>query len=373
MTAALALAAACFWQVPTDLPLPETHVVYLRADVDLAPGEELRLDGAFPHARQLGLNVHARASNATLASVPDTVLPALPGHTNPFLPGAQRDRRARGWQLVIAPGAPAGLVRGRLGLGLPEDAPFAGRLLLRIYLPDSAHPGGGVAMPRASRRTADGRWEPVGGDCPSMAGLPQPQAPGPTRLPAVPGDVTDPLDWRGSAIPAGIALADLLVNRDNAYAYAMTDFARGEVLLLEGRAPRFPATRGGARRMGRGDVRYWSLCAYVHPSNRTAACLADEDVPLAADRGFRIVVAPAGRRPANARPACGIAFLPAPGAGEGALILRHVAPDPRFPHTPLRVDAGADASPVLGPYEPVGHYRSVAEIEAMGCSEGTSR
>jgi len=368
VTAAALLAAACFWQVPTDLPLPEANVVYLRADVDLEAGAELRLEGSFPHARQMGINIHARPSNATLASVPDTALAAKPGHTNPFRPGARRDSPRRDWALVIAPTAPAGLQHGRLGLGLPQDEPFQGRLLLRIYLPDAAHPGGGVAMPVASKRSSSGRWEPLGGDCPTMASLPQPQTPGPTRLPAVPGDVADPLDWRGSAIAAGAALADLLVNRDNAYAYAMTDFTRGELVLLEGRAPRFPATRAGARRMGKGEVRYWSICAYVHPSNRTAACLADEDIPLGTNRRFRIVVAPANRRPANARPECGMAFLAAPGPGAGVLILRHVAPDPDFPHTPLHVEAGADASRVLGVYEPVGHYRSAAGIEALGCN-----
>lgn len=368
MTAAAILAAACFWQVPTDLPLPETHAVYLRADVDLAPGEQLRLKGAFPHARQMGLNVHARPTNATLASVPDTAFRPDPGHANPFRPGARRDVQRRDWTLVIAPADPVGLSGGRLGLGRPAGERFEGRLLFRIYLPDSAHPGGGVAMPRVSRRTAGGRWEPMGGDCPPTDGLPRPQTPGPTRLPSAPGDISDPLDWRGSATPAGTALVDLLVNRDNAYAYTLTDLRRGEVLLLEGRAPRAPRTREGALRMGPGEVRYWSICAYVHPSNRTAACLADEDVPLDHSRTYRIVVAPPERRPRNARAECGLAFLPAPGPGEGALILRHVAPSPAFAHTPLRVEAGADASPVLGPYEPVGRYRSIAEVEALGCS-----
>jgi hypothetical protein len=373
MSAAAMLAAACFWQVPVDLPLPETNVVYLRGDVDLQAGERLRLDGEFPHARQLGINVHARPSNATLASVADTALPALPGHSNPFAQGARRDGRERRWALEIAPTEPVGLRDGRLGLGATHETPFRGRILLRIYLPDRAHPGGGVPMPHVHKLSAMGQWERLGGDCPSTADLPKPQLPGPTRLPAAPGDFADPLDWRGSATPAGTAQADLLVNRDNAYAYAMIDLARGDVLMLEGRAPRFPRTREGAETMGNGDVRYWSICAYVHPSNRTAACLADEDIPIDRMRRFRIVVAPAERRPTNAQASCGIAFLPAPGPGEGVLILRHVAPEPHFRNTPLHVAAGADASAALGAYEPVGRYRSIREVEDLGCHRKTSR
>lgn len=372
-TAAALAAAGCFWQAPVDLPLVETHVVYLRGDFDLAPGERLLVEGRFPHARQMGLNVHARPSNATLASAPDVAIPPRPGHVNPFVPGARRDAARREWALLIDPAAPAGLAGARLGLGGEAGAAFAGRLLLRIYLPDAAHPGGGVPMPRVSRLRTDGAAEPLGHACPSTAGLPAPQQPGPTRLPEAPGTFADPLDWRGSATPPGTRLAELLVNRDNAYAYALTDFGRGDLLLLEGRAPTAPRTRDGAPRMGRGEVRYWSICAYRHPSDRTAACLADEDVPLSPGRRFRILVAPAERRPANAQPACGFAFLPAPGTGEGLLLLRHVAPDPGFRHTPLHVAAGADASAVLGPYEPVGRYRSRAEVEALGCPPDDGR
>lgn len=373
MSAAILLAAACFWQVPDDLPLPETKTVYLRGDFELHPGERLRLDGAFPHARQFGINVHALPSNAALASVADTALPAQAGHGNPFLPGARRDRRDRRWVLEIAPAGPAGLRAGILGLGMGHEAPFKGRLLMRIYLPDAAYPGGGVAMPSVRKLSARGQWERLGGDCPSTSDLPRPQRPGPTRLPEAPGDVTDPIDWRGSATPAGTSQADLLINRDNAYAYAMIDLRRGDVLMLEGRAPRSPRTRDGARTAETGDVRYWSICAYIHPSNRTAACLADEDVPIDRRGMYRIVVAPAERRPGNATASCGMAFLSAPGAGEGLLLLRHVAPAPDFPHTPLHVPAGEDASAVLGAFEPVGRYRSTREVEGLGCPARGSR
>lgn len=367
MSAAILLAAACFWHAPDNLPLPETKTVYLRGDFELHPGERLRLDGAFPHARQFGVNVHARPSNATLASVMDTELAAQPGHGNPFRPGARRDGRDRRWALEIAPAEPVGLREGILGLGMSPEAPFQGRLLLRIYLPDAAYPGGGVAMPTVRKRSARGEWEQLGGECPSTSDLPRRQLPGPTRLPEAPGDVSDPIDWRGSATPAGTTQADLLVNRDNAYAYAMIDLSRGDVLLLEGRAPRSPRTRDGARTMGRGDVRYWSICAYVHPSNRTAACLADEDVPIDRRGMYRIVVAPAERRPKNAQASCGMAFLPAPGPSEGLLILRHLAPAPDFRHTPLHVPEGKDASAALGAFEPVGRYRSIRDVEDLGC------
>lgn len=367
MISMIAAASSCFWHVPIDLPLPETNVVYLRGDFQLKHGQRLAMEGEFPHARHMGINIHALPTNAALASVIDQDMEPIPGHANPFRSGVDRDAEDRSWRLEVDPMAPKGHGHGIIGLGQNAAGEFAGRVLLRIYLPDAQHPGGGIAMPRVSRIDALGTEEPLGQKCPETANLPRPQEPGPTGLPAAPGDFSNPLDWRGSATPAGADFADLFVNRDNSYAYSMIDFALGETLLLKGKAPKTSATREGAQYVADGDVRYWSICAYRFPSDRTANCLADEDIPLDPAGNYTIVVAPTESRPTNARFECGIAFLPAANSAQGGLLLRHVVPDPDFRHTPLNVPSGADASDVLGPYEPGGRYLSRVEVEAKGC------
>ncbi len=374
MSLALLAAAAgfgqpssCFWSYPRNLPLVETNARYWRGEFELRPGERLEISGAFPHARQMGFNIHRLSDNAALASAADVNIPATRGSTNPYAPGARRDARRRDFRLVLDPAAPSSRP-GLLALPATGDGSRAYRILYRYYLPDGRHPGGGVTLPRVSRLLADGRREPVGGACPDPATVDPTQPTGPTRLPAAPGEVSDPIDWRGSATPAGSGSGELLVNRDNAYAYAYTDMRKGEVLVLRGRAPRAPRTLGGERKMDAGHVRYWSICSYRHPSDRSAACIADELVPLDADGNYTIVISPAGMRPANARPECGIQWLDALTEGTGAVLLRHVWPSRGFIFTPLTVTAEQSAARVLGPYTPVGSYRSRAEVEALGCS-----
>lgn len=367
--AALALAAApaetsaCVWNYPRDLPLVETHARFWRADVTLAPGERLLIAGQFPRARQMSFNVYRRADNAMVAAVGDTALASTGGGANPFRPGAHRDGRARDFRVTV------GRAEDRPDVALPgvaPDAPFEARLLYRIYLPDAAAPGGGGALPAVSAIAHDGSTRRIGGRCPDPATVDPRQPVGPTRVPRGPGDVADPLDWRVSNIASGQGTGDVLVNRENSYAYAPIDSGRGDLLVLRGRAPTHPITRGGARRMGSGNVRYWSICAYPEPPDRTAACIADEDIPLGRDREYVIVAGPADKRPTNARAACGIAWLPLPAAGQGFLLLRHVAPDATFAFTPARATTNY-AAPTLGPFTPRGTYRSIIEVETIGC------
>jgi hypothetical protein len=366
--AALALATAatpCFWSYPRDLPLAETNVRYWRGEFRLRPGERIVLAGEFPHARQLGFNVHRAADNSVLAGMPDEAIEPAPGATNPFRPAADRAASKRGFSIEIA-GGPAAPGR-RIGLGeLPAEG-LAGRVLMRLYLPDAARPGGGVPLPRATLIRADRSSEPLGGGCPDPATVDPVQPTGPTRIPAAAGTVSDPLDWRSSGIPKSAASGDVMVNRDNAYAYAYTDFRRGELLVLHGRAPSHPNTLRGDRRMGTGQVRYWSLCAYRRPSDRTARCLGDEEIPLDRRGWYTVVVSPAALRPANAREACGVGWIDATTAGEGLMLLRHVAPSPSFRFSPVGGEAGAPAASVLGEYLPVGRYAARAAFERLGC------
>lgn len=358
LVAATTATAACFWSYPRDLALVETNTRYWRADLVLAPGETLELRGRFPYARQMSIAVHRRADNMMVAAVRDEDIMPDAGATNPYRIGARRNADNRRFTLAFTTRTGGANV-------VPDSIPL--RLLYRIYLPDQAHPGGGVPLPQAQVIDSAGAIRALGAECPDPATVDPAQIIGPTNIPPGPGTADDPITWLGSRAPSDAGVGDLLVNRDNAYAYAVTDFRREGVILLRGRAPVSPRTRAGAPVMKGGQVRYWSLCAYREPSDRSAACVADEDVPIGRDRRLTIVVGPAERRPANARAACGIAWLPAPASATGLLLLRHVAAAPSFQHTPAAVGRGEAAAAALGAYGPKGGYVAVATVEKLGC------
>ena len=358
--------SGCFWTYPRDLPLVETEVRYWRGDFHLARGEWIEVAGEFPHARQTGFNIHRRSDNAVIANMPDTAITADPGSINPFIGGADRGSARRSFRFLIAGGAGRS---GVVGLGdVVGDHGFDGRILYRLYLPDRATPGGGVLLPRVTRIGADGRRYPQGSACPDPATVDPGQPLGATNIPPVAGTVAEPLDWRSSGTPKGDASGDLMVNRDNAYAYALTDFSRGPVLVLHGRAPTHPATLWGDAVMKRGaQVRYWSICSYRHPSDRGAACVPDELVPLDLAGDYTIVVSTPANRPSNARETCGVAWIDAKTDSEGVLLLRYVRPDREFHNIPGGNVAGAPAATMLGRYLPVGNYIDVSAFERRGC------
>jgi hypothetical protein len=359
----------CAWIFPRDLPLVETNALYWRLDVDLAPGAHLEVAGRFPHARQMSFNVHDRRSVALLAGIADTEIAPRLGHTNPFLPGASRLERRRAYAMSILRADEAGPSVNAVRVPARNGSLLSLRLLYRVYLPDAGKPGGGVGLPIVWRVQADGRRERVSGaNCPRDGGKILSQEIGATRLPAGPSTFSMPLDWRNAGASESAANSDVYVNRDNGYAYALTHIAPGSLLLLGARAPTHPRTRAAAPVMGAGEVRYWSLCAYRHPSDRSARCLADEDIPVDPSGQFRVVLGPPGSARLHLRKQCGVAWLEAPAHGDGAIVLRHVAPDPSFAHTPLRGAPNAPSMDVMGPYLPRATPASASLSDAEICA-----
>lgn len=362
-------AQGCFWTYPRNLPIVETNARYWIGEVVLSPGERVTIDGHFPHARQMSFNIHRRSDNAVIASMTDLDITPESGSVNPFRPGARRDAAQRRYSVAVAADDGDRPVPNTVSLKIPAggDA-LALRILYRMYLPDRAHPGGGSPLPVVWKVAADGSRSSMGGDCPDPAGVSPEQTIGQTRIPPAAGVVRDPIEWMVSGATDGKASGDMLVNRDNAYAYALTDFRLGEVLVLRGRAPLAPRTFDGTPMMTDGQVRYWSLCTYRHPSDRSAACVADEQIITDAGRNYAVVISAAADRPSNALPECGVTWLDALTEGEGAILLRHLAPSPSFVDSPIDVTEAGPAGPTLGPYEPVGRYMTRGAFEASGCS-----
>jgi hypothetical protein len=83
---------------------------------------------------------------------------------------------------------------------------------------------------------------------------------------------------------------------------------------------------------------------------------------------YTVVVSDADQRPANARPECGVTWLPWGPQTQGLLIYRHMLADPTFANAIQRIPAPGLEEDVMGSYYPSGEYLpDKAAFEARGC------
>jgi hypothetical protein len=161
-----------------------------------------------------------------------------------------------------------------------------------------------------------------------------------------------------------------LSNIHNAYLYAPIAKDNGLVLATRMKAPTFPNTRPPALRMPGGQLRYFSLCQNESQSQRFIACKTDDQTTVNRDGFMNYVVSTPAERPANARPECGVTWIPwGPQAG-GVLIYRHMLPDPSFAQAIQRVPEQGKERQVMGDYFPLSrYYADRAAFEKLGCAQ----
>jgi hypothetical protein len=189
--------------------IPDPHATYLLLGPGLAPfGSQVVIEGEFPHCRFFSIQVShpmdgknytaTRYFGSAEVSWADVDIDPLPGHVNPFRPGANRQANNRRYQVNIqlAKGDPVALNQQafrplyrqqgntRHGALLVYQGPWGekdfflnkkpaaqagrwnlGNLWLRIYVPDkSKGPLGGVALPKLYYQLPDGRKYFLGAD-----------------------------------------------------------------------------------------------------------------------------------------------------------------------------------------------------------------
>ncbi|CAB4888338.1 unannotated protein [freshwater metagenome] len=405
---------------------PDADATYWFTSYTLPVGATVHLSGEFAHARYESFNSYSSDAATDQIGIPADVLTdariaAAPGSDNPFVEGARRDTTHRSFEVLLtAAGAPqdgsrAPNVLYTLPAGSPPpSAPVLQQVILRVYVPDRGrNAAGGVDLPAVSVALADGSVLSGDAACAALQATPALVASGKGRLDVetyrqlvVLGDpVThpafDPLRWQrffnarfnvlaafwsGTAMEPQIASLDaaprkgFFGNLDADYGIASVNRHFGpdtnghNVLVVRGRAPATPHTSNGETVMGGGQVRYWSICQNESPvTTRVSDCLYDEQIPVASDGTYTIVISLPGDRPANATASCGVAWMDW-GAGDGVdrpeagtLIVRHMLAAADFATTWARVAVLGSEAAVLGDYLPQGQYLDRAGFEQRGC------
>jgi hypothetical protein len=355
------------------------------------------------------MSLNAYSDGAPTDALSDLAIRAKPRHTNPFVAGHPRERRKRSWAVSVLDAPPsAARAANTLYAQAAGGAPI--ELAYRVYEPD---PGrdltGGTGLPAPHLKLADGS-ELGGAEACAQINDPNREitiqtvpaavwhaaraAPGcdPATNPA-----HDPIRWErffnidyaslaviSDCSEAGRAArlsmdpelkGGFYSNRDSAYIYAHLSRLFGDVVVVNGRLPRFPRTYTEPRRMPPSELRYWSLCSgESRVTVRTPDCLADRQVLERSGRDYTVAVSTRADRPANARARCGVAWLDwgdrGDGAGDpdyGVLIMRNMLVSPDYAQAIQRITRPGEEPTVMGAHFPRAAYTTSSEFEQRGC------
>jgi hypothetical protein len=408
--------APCFWEGPIsthrhstrgfdgkNFNFPEESATYWFARFKLPPGGHLVLRGRFPHGRYMSVNAYSDGDPTDALS--DIRIRPKRGATNPFKPGHRRNRKRRGWRIrVLDAAVPA--KRAPNTLYAKSSAGKSIELLYRVYEPDRGLDlTGGVGLPAAVVVQQDGKRLRGGAACAAIndpdRSIPVQTVPAASWRAATSCRPNHPafnpprlerffnIDYATAAVledctEAGyearhqepvMQQGGFYSNRDSAYVYGHLSRGYGPVLVLRGKLPTFPHTRNHQRVMGRGQLRFWSLCMYEsRVTTRYMDCLADRQVAIDRRRRYTVVVSRRGDRPKNAVRRCGFSWLEwskrGDGAGNpnyGALVMRNMLVSRGFKQAVQRVPQPGDEAKTMGPYLPRGAYSTKAAFEKRGC------
>ena len=407
----------CFWArgpVSADpyinVAYPDAATFYWAAVFTMPPGAKLHLEGKFPHSRYMSL-ISYDAAGVPIESVADYLIAPTSG-INPFHTGAARAGAPGSYRLEVVDAPPPanqpvgmnlkGQQRDQLHTPRYGNAPGQQLVIYRIYANDKGlDETGGAGLPVPVLTLPDGKQLRGADACPALRTR-QPLQLDPAAM-AVPMEKYQELlaaaKARSSTAPAtnpptfyqqldrealyGIYLgtppkADarkseggFYPNLDNQYIRTVLNRKLGKVFVLRAKAPTTPQTFNGDAKMGEGELRYWSWCSNQGFANtRVNACVYDEHVPVGPDGFYTLVVSRTADRPRNARPECGVAWLPMADDGDGAgdadvtvLQLRHMLGTGDFKHAVQSVRSAATMAEDMGEYYPRGRYVSTSAFE----------
>jgi len=406
----------CFWRRGPfgadpyiNMAYPDANVYYWAGVFSVPEGAELTLEGAYPDSRYMSF-VSYTATGQPIESLPDFLINPSQGE-NPFIQGASRTGDEDRYAVAIRNTAPEQVrdVGSRAATGptnilhAPADEPGGPQTILyRIYLPDAGTaPAGGVALPQPVLTLASGETVRGAQACQALrTRQPVMMASGaasitPAQYRALITQPNRPDTWPAQS-PAewyiqldresllGIYTGQIhedarrseggfYPNPDNFYIRTIVNRKHGPVFLVRAKAPSTPNTVNGDAQMGEGQLRYWSICSNQSFVNtRVNDCLFDEEIPVDPRGFFTVVISREEDRPRNARPECGLSWLPMADDGDGmfdedvtVVQIRHMLGADDFTNSIERVDRQDDLQSTLGPYMPRTQYLQTNQVEAL--------
>lgn len=405
---------SCFWArgpVSADpyinIAYPDANVYYWAGTFTIPQGASLKLKGEFPRSRYMSFISYDEAGKP-VESVADYLIKPNNNSGNPFVYGQQRSPSQREYSLNVS-ATPVTAQRKVGQLSQPQSvnqlyAPAYGKnqqmILYRIYLPDNGQSvTGGVSLPTPQLTLADGRVLEGDQACAQLkanqplqltsAAVSIPsneyrqlihQAGKPDTWPA-----QNPAQWfiqldRESLLgiftgkineQARRSEGGFYPNLDNQYIRTVVNRKYGKVFVLRGKAPTVSKTFNNKGLLTQGDLRYWSICSNQGFANtRVNDCLFDEEIPVDQNGYYTVVVSRVADRPRNAKPECGIGWLPMAEDGDGAadpdmtiVQIRHMLASSSFKHTIANVEQQKDLASVMGEYLPKTNYLMPNQVE----------
>lgn len=367
-----------FDPVTTNIAFPDESAVYWVGAYQAVPGMRLRIDGRFPHARYMSLHVYDQAQRP-LDAIADSEIAPDAGSENPFAAGAKRDTEHRSYSAFVdfgpRPEQPGDRAPNTVytGTGQTDLSNFNGTLLYRVYLPDDGvDETGGTGLPTVTLQTADGGPAPESmcSDLskPAPAGELQEQiAESDLDLPLGTGNrASNPVTWRKfTNVLYGITRSDTIAeyggnggvysNLHNAYLAAPVSRDFGQVLVTRFRAPTFPPTRAGEKKLRAAQLRYFSMCQNEMFTQRYIACRPDDRTVVGSDGFVTYVMSTPEHRPATATAECAATWLPWGPFHNGTLIYRNMLPAAEFTESIQNAEPDHEAD-TMGDYLPVSRY-----------------
>lgn len=410
----------CFWRYgPSsgdpyiNIAYPDAATFYWGAVFRVPQGAQLFLEGKFPHARYMSL-ISYDFKGAPLDAVADYLFQPVAGAVNPFIDGADRTVKNRGYRIeVVNAERPTpmrwgvhlkGESRDRIHAPQQADNPQQ-QIQYRIYANDrGTDETANAGLPEPVLKLSDGKVlrgqeacallrtdQPLVADLGAMAmprdRLQQLIAEGKQRF-GPNGPATNPPTWSKTSqetsrfalytgdfkIEPDVRRRDgtFYANLDNQYVRAFISRKFGDVWVMRAKAPTTPKTyKGDPSWRDGGELRYWSWCSNQgFGTARVNACVFDEQVPVDARGYYTIVMSRASDRPRNAIPECGVAWLPMADVGDGTgepdltiLLMRQMLGAGEFKNALHGILKQEDIESGMGPYFPRGRYMSVSAFE----------
>lgn len=268
--------------------------------------DAIKVVGVFPHSRYYSFNVYDSFGIKPLADLPDFKIDPLPGHTNPFLPGADRSALNRSFELYM--------VNSKSDFVVPDDAPYMiipedvgeFKVMVRCYRADEGlDDWGGVDKVKLVPLSNEGV-----AICPDEY---------PTKNTIEDGlsiILFNEVAIQNTEIEKKIQGDEVIFVRPPASKYfpcAHNSYLIGAmrgygVSIIRFKVPEYEDTFSGSSVFnGTTETRYWSICVYGLAMATNIDCIEDDTTPIDKNGFATIAIAPMSLK--NATESAGLGWV----------------------------------------------------------------